>query len=99
MHKSLVVFYSTLIALSPMASIAFFCPSNFNQIDFGMSVDQVTTQCGKPNAQKESKRENENIPQEWSFYVPQTVALSNNSTGQGSLKRLLHLIAKGKQLT
>lgn len=55
----------------PSLSFAFFCPTNFNQIDYGNTIDQVIQQCGKPDQRTEQKQPNENVPQQWTFYAPQ----------------------------
>ena len=62
-----------LIALCPALSFAFFCPSTFNQIDYGMTISQVTSACGAPASQVKSTKQQDNMPQEWTYYVPQTV--------------------------
>lgn len=85
------------IALTPSLSFAFFCPTNFSQIEFGNTMDQVIQICGKPDKQDETTRQNENVPQEWSYYVPQTVtsqALTPNT--QGTLKTQMTFDAAGK---
>jgi hypothetical protein len=80
LSKTLVLFL-----ISPSLSYAFFCPTNFNQIDFGNSTEQVQNQCGKPD--KEEKKEQEPpVPQEWSYYIPQTVAMNSTQEAQGTLK-------------
>jgi hypothetical protein len=90
----------TAIALNimPMVGFAFFCPTNFNQIDFGMTVDQVTQICGKPDSNKESKKENENVPQEWTYYIPQSVGMNNYQQAQGTLKTSVSFDDKGKAI-
>lgn len=82
----------------PAVSFAFFCPSNFNQIDFGMSPDQVTQQCGKPDKQTEAEKENENIPQSWDFYLKQPVATGSNAQPStvGTMKSSFVFDADGK---
>lgn len=59
---SVALFYST-------HSFAFFCPNNFNSINFGDTIEQVQAQCGKPTSEKSYKSEG-NVPQEWTFYIP-----------------------------
>lgn len=77
----------TILFLTPKISLAFFCPTNFNQIDFGLTPDQVMQTCGKPDDKKEFTKANENIPQEWSYFVPQTLLLKNNTQqAQGTYK-------------
>ena len=81
--------------LAPTVSFAFFCPNNFNQINFGDTISQVDTTCGTPD-HKEEKTEDANVPQEWSFYVPQTVAISGNQQAQGTLKATMAFDKDGK---
>lgn len=88
----------TAIAL-PSISFAFFCPTNFNQIDFGMTVDQVIQSCGKPDDKKESIKQNDNVPQEWNYYIPQTVNMGGTSqSAQGTLKTTMTFDDKGKAI-
>jgi hypothetical protein len=83
----------------PSLSFAFFCPSNFNQIDFGMTVDQVIQSCGKPDSMKESSQQNDNVPQEWSYFIPQTVNMGGSSqNAQGTLKTTMVFDDKGKAI-
>ncbi|VVC76164.1 hypothetical protein AQUSIP_14690 [Aquicella siphonis] len=83
----------------PAMSFAFFCPTNFSQIDFGMTTDQVTQACGKPDSQKESTKTNDNIPQEWSYYIPQTVSMGGSTPNQqGTLKTSVTFDDKGKAI-
>ena len=83
----------------PSLSYAFFCPTNFNQIDFGMTTDQVTQICGQPDNQKEYKKEDENIPQEWNYYIPQTVSMGGTlAPAQGTLKTSITFDNKGKAI-
>lgn len=89
-----------LLALSlfiiPTMSFAFFCPTNFKLIDFGDTIDQVTQQCGKPNTQTETNQSADNAPQEWQYYVPQTVAMSDTTQVQGTLKTSFSFDQNGK---
>ncbi|OAI47166.1 hypothetical protein AYO45_05960 [Gammaproteobacteria bacterium SCGC AG-212-F23] len=64
------------------ASVALFCPGNFNQINLGDTTAQVIAQCGKPDEEKTTKVE-PTQPQEWNYYM---VADPSNSSPQGSLK-------------
>lgn len=56
----------TLCIFATTAS-AMFCPSNFNQINVGDSMDLVARQCGAPASVKQTKSE-DNQPQEWTYY-------------------------------
>ena len=71
--------------LLPHLSFAFFCPTNFNQIDFGYTIDQVTQQCGPP-AKQDSRKLDAAGPQEWSYYIPQAVSDVAMQSMQGTLK-------------
>src|SRR5579885_993546 len=87
------------ITIFPTISLAFFCPTNFSQIDYGMSIDEVTQICGKPSFQKESTKSNDNIPQEWSYYIPQTVNMGGTQqNAQGTLKTTVTFDDKGKAI-
>jgi hypothetical protein len=101
--SSSISFIFIISALSffmlPSLSFAFFCPSNFNQIDYGMTPDQVMQTCGMPTSQKESIQQNDNIPQEWTYYIPQTVDMGGSSQfAQGTLKTSITFDDKGKAI-
>lgn len=86
-----------LLILSPSLSHAFFCPTNFNQINLGDTLEQVKEQCGKPD--KEEKKDAEpSVPQEWNYYIPQTVATSTTTGEQGTLKTSLTFDKDGKAI-
>ncbi len=95
-HKQ--IFTAITLIVTPMLSFAFFCPTNFNQIDFGMTIDQVTQICGKPDSKNEEKKENENVPQEWTYYIPQTVGMGSYQQAQGTLKTSVSFDDKGKAI-
>ncbi|MBV9576627.1 MAG: DUF2845 domain-containing protein [Gammaproteobacteria bacterium] len=92
----------TILALScltfPLFASAFFCPNNFNQINVGDSIDYVTQQCGKPDNTKESTKKNDNVPQEWSYYIPQTVSTETSNQAQGTLKTSITFDEKGNAI-
>src|SRR3990167_10586638 len=48
---------------------AMFCPTNFNQITIGDTIEHVQQQCGKPDIEKKSTSEVDTGPQEWNYYV------------------------------
>lgn len=74
------------MTLAPNLAFAFFCPTNFNQINFGDSLEQVKQVCGNP-MKEETKDAKQNVPQEWSYYIPQTVGMGGTSSqAQGTLK-------------
>lgn len=86
----------TLLSLLSPLSFAFFCPTNFNQIEFGMTVAQVTSICGKPISQTTSTQPNENVPQEWNYFVPQTNSTLSVNKVSGSMKTSFTFDATGK---
>jgi hypothetical protein len=93
-----IFIYAFLISV-PSMSFAFFCPTNFNQIDFGMTPAQVIQACGKPDDQKETVKESDNIPQEWDYYVPQTVSMGGSlANAQGTLKTSITFDDKNKAI-
>ncbi len=89
------LFFITALGLS-LPSFAFFCPTNFNQIEMGMTLDQVSSTCGKPTSIKEVTKENDNVPQEWVYFVPQSVGVSAFQQTQGTLKTSIAFDADGK---
>ena len=92
--KLLFIFITTLSIITP--SFAFFCPTNFNQIEIGMTLDQVSTACGKPSSTKDVTIQNDNVPQEWSYFIPQSVGVSAFQQAQGTLKTSIAFDANGK---
>lgn len=91
-----IYFFIGLLSF-PLSSFAFLCPNNFNQIDFGNSVQQVEQQCGKADKQS-TKEVAEEGPQEWNYYVPQTVLLNNNQPASGTLKTTVTFDQAGKAI-
>ncbi|TAK73580.1 MAG: hypothetical protein EPO11_08240 [Gammaproteobacteria bacterium] len=84
--------------LAPATSFAFFCPTNFNQIDFGATTMQVEQICGKPDKQETTIKKSEG-PQEWSYYVQQTVSTTGGMTSmEGTLKTQIAFDAEGKAI-
>jgi hypothetical protein len=86
---------SLLLLSIPQLSFAFLCPSNFNQIDYGMTVADVTKTCGAPASTKQSVREQDNMPQEWTYYVPQTVSFNTLQQSTGTMKTSFAVDANG----
>jgi hypothetical protein len=89
------IFLSSL--LTPTLSYAFFCPTNFNQIDFGNTMDQVQQQCGKPDLQ-ETKEVGPPGPQEWTYFINQTQLLGTPQQSQGTLKTTIDFDKDGKAI-
>lgn len=89
---------ATLAFISPSISYAFFCPNNFNQIDFGYSIDQVIAQCGKPDKEEVTEAAPDG-PQEWNFYLAQPRTAATNpmtQQKQGTVKALMTFDSDGK---
>jgi hypothetical protein len=95
---SLIKLVIIILLAFPTPSFAFFCPKNFNQINTGDSIEQVLKQCGKPDSIKESKKINDNIPQEWNYFVPQTVSTNTFNQAQGTLKTSFAFDNEGKAI-
>ena len=84
------------LILTPSTSFAFFCPTNFKQIDFGYTIEQVTEACGAPDKEETREKKPEG-PQEWSYYVPQTVGTQGiSSQAKGTLKTQVAFDSSGK---
>ncbi len=86
-----------LTLLTPVTSFAFFCPTNFSQINIGDSIDTVTATCGKPDSQT-TKEEPPPSAQEWVYLIPQTVPMNTNQNGQGTLKTTVDFDQTGKAI-
>ena len=84
-----------LAVLFPTYSYAVFCPTNFNQINAGDTMAAVSAVCGTPDKQ-ETKDQAAASPQEWTYFIPQTVSLSANQLGQGTLKTTVDFDQNGK---
>jgi hypothetical protein len=82
------IFLTTLLFVITTPTFAFFCPTNFNEIKNGDTIDQVKIQCGKPTAESESTSKI-NMPQEWNYYVQMS------PTDQATLKTTI-AFTKGK---
>lgn len=57
----------SLLAL-PIAAYAIFCPSNFNNIDIGDSIEQVLKQCGPPASQNTYTLA-QPVAEQWDYYI------------------------------
>lgn len=91
------IIYLIILFTPSSLSYAFFCPTNFNQIDYGNTMDQVSQQCGKPDSQ-DTKDVTQEGPQEWSYFVPQTVSTTALSPMQGTLKTQITFDASGSAI-
>lgn len=66
----------------PMINFAFFCPTNFNQIDIGITQQKVDELCGKPaNVVDTQKPVEDKAPQEWTYFVKQNPLLGSEIPG------------------
>lgn len=96
--KNIIILPFTLFLLFFSSTIfAFFCPTNFQQINLGDTMVKVLELCGKPETQI-SKPKEEPVPQEWIYYLPQTVSNSMNNTVQGTLKTTVSFDAAGNAI-
>lgn len=95
--KNLSFSTSLILLLISHPAFAFFCPSNFNQIAEGDSIETVTQKCGKPDKQT-TKEVKEEGPQQWNYYIPQTVTTAGLSPMQGTLKTEVSFDKNGKAL-
>lgn len=82
-------------ALFTANAYAFFCPTNFNQIDMGNTQQQIEEACGKPASITDTVQEPaDNSPQEWSYFVKQDPNLG--STIPGNIKATIAFDQSGK---
>lgn len=97
MRKYTILITFCFSFIFPWHVFGFFCPTNFTQINYGDTMEKVIEQCGKPDDQKEYVRKNENIPQEWTYFIPQAVSVGPTSSYQtrGTLKATFDFDAKG----
>ena len=97
MEKKCLLLCALLISPS---SFAFFCPTNFNQINFGDSIEQVIQQCGKPDNQTGSiMTDDSKVPQEWDYYISQSVSSFSMTPMQGTLKTAITFDGTGKAIS
>lgn len=89
-----LLFLSSFLANS---SYAFFCPTNFNQIYTGDTIEHVKQTCGNPTLETSREKEPE-VAQQWSYYIPQTVAFNTMAPAQGTLKTEITFDASGKAI-
>lgn len=91
--------FNLLFFLLPTLADAFFCPNNFNQINFGNTIEQVQQQCGIP-AKQDKKEVTPELPtmQEWNYFIPKTFATSATNQSQMTLKTQITFDDKGKTI-
>lgn len=63
-----IISIAVISAIITTPAYALFCPTNYNQINLGDSIDQVQQQCGAPDSQTKTQADAP-VPQEWSYYV------------------------------
>lgn len=69
------------------SAFAILCPSNFNEISVGDSLESVKTACGAPASEK-TVDSAPNTPQEWNYYVAPSGSLTQgvSASSQATLK-------------
>ena len=95
MNRAIYSLITLSFILAPTLSVAFFCPTNFTQIDYGSTIEAVTAACGKPD-KKETTDKDAPVPQEWSYAIPQTVSSNYMAPTQGTLKTQMMFDSSGK---
>lgn len=91
-HNLSALFIALLIA--PSLSYALFCPKNFNLIKLGDTIESVDAACGAPD-KKEEKVTDKPVPQEWDYYINQTIGINTPYQQIGSLKSSFAFNDKG----
>lgn len=84
-----------VLLLLPSLTFASFCPTNFRPISNNNSTQDVIALCGQPD-KVVSKKVQVQGPQEWNYYVKQTVANNTTYQTQGTLKTSIAFGADGK---
>lgn len=79
-------FISFLLFIFSVVSYAMFCPTNFESINIGDSIDKVKMICGQPNSEQNSQGQSSS--EEWHYYVkssavsqatlPMIIVMQNN---------------------
>lgn len=85
MNRHTLILFAFLFSSS---SYAFVCPTNFSQVDFGDTLQQITDRCGKPDREESKEVEIDSGPQEWNYYIQQRPSVGVNSYlgAQGRIK-------------
>ena len=86
-----------LLSVFTHSAYALLCPTNFNTILIGDSLDKVVSKCGEPTT-KTTQDIEPPVPQQWSYLIPQTVSGGINSTMQGTLPVMITFDDKGKAI-
>lgn len=89
--------FTLICTVIPTSSFAFFCPNNFNQIDYGNTIAQVEQICGKPDKQDTKDAPPAQGPQEWNYFIQQTLP-GNGGLGNmlGTVKTQISFDGSGK---
>jgi hypothetical protein len=90
------IMISALTLTAAANAYALMCPSNFNEISVGDSIESVKAQCGAPSGTK-SFDSAADTPQEWNYYVNPTggVTAGVTAASQATLKTTV-AFANGK---
>lgn len=84
--KCKIMITTALISVAASTlSYAFYCPTNFNDIQIGDSFATVEKKCGPP-ATKDIKDAPDNQPQEWSYFLSPQDSYQVPTKAQGTLK-------------
>ncbi len=95
--KSHPAIFIALTILLPTTTLAFMCPTNFSQIEIGDKIEDVASKCGAPDKEVKSTEE-PNAPQEWNYYLPQTVETGTSQQTQGTMKASFAFDKDGKAI-
>ena len=88
---------SSMMVIGMTNAFAFFCPRNFQLIQVGDSINTVRQKCGNPD-QETTQQEQEPIPQEWSYFITQSVSTTGNDTAPGSVKVTMVFDTQGRAI-
>lgn len=94
MKRIFVLALSTMVMANANALL---CPTNFNHIEAGDTITTIETKCGKPDKQ-DTKPIPPPTPQEWTYYIPQTVSTGTSNQQQGTLKTTISFDANGNAI-
>lgn len=76
---------------------AYFCPGNYSHIELGDTVNSIEAKCGQPT-KKQTNPIPPPTPQEWTYYIPQTVSAGGSNAQQGTLKATISFDAQGNAI-
>jgi hypothetical protein len=95
MKYRLILSTTLTCALFSSMSYGFFCPKNFNVINFGDTLATVQQQCGSPDSKLVTDAP-DNEPQEWNYFLSQPSSVGIASAAQGTLKTSMAFDGNGK---